>query len=203
MKRTWLLTFGLIIVGVSVFLTLHGARAAVSHALYHRAKYGKASGDLQQVLALCERAHRLYPYNFYVCMLAGEQAYYAGANGDTASARELFARARPWCETGLQLNYYRSQLRILKVRLLERENIAKAVEFLEEFLDWNYWMPGNHLEMVRLCAKSGDYDKALTSLNVLKGREYHAEASAILKDAWLREKASRPVVDMRKKPAKP
>ncbi len=169
-------------------------RAGMSYTFYYQAKYGKLTENrptngpareqaLEKIFNLCERAHGLYPKNFHLCIFAAETAYYERFNDDGTENETRLALARTWCDRGLALNPYKSQLRLLDVRLVGRDDPARAVSLWSTFLDWQFWEPFNHRIMVELLARSGRYAEALSQLKWVEGSKYYREARQSIAEA--------------------
>lgn len=188
MSRSALSVAGLLLAGLCCLGFIHAVRTAKAQVLYYEAKYGASSLDRSRSLDLCERSRQLYPQNYYLYILAGEGAYHASFEAPAHEAQKLRETATTWCDAGLQYNSYNSQLRFLKVNLLADTDLPAAIAMLEEYVDWNYWSPANHFELVKLYVRSGDLDKAFASCKLLEGRAFYTEATALLKSAWKREK---------------
>ncbi len=166
----------------------HAGRAAAAHALYFNAKYGAAASDGDRVLALCSKAHRLYPHNYYCALLAGERAWDMRKGVSSEQERIILtALAVHWCDVGLCLNPYLSSLRYLRMRILEELSIRDAIAWWERHVEWQFWAPYNHLVLVELYAKTGQFERALEAMKWVRGTEYEKEASARLREAWEKE----------------
>lgn len=183
---------GLLLLAVSVYGIFHGARVGLAQAIYHHVKYGSEAGkveNLRSALTRCQHTYRLYPYNYYFCIWMAEKAYYNRFGPDGKESPELLEAARLWCERGLDLNYYRSQLRRLKTRLLAEKSLPEAIKYWEKYIDWQFWEPYNHAVLVEMYAEAGDFSKAAESLAWVEGSRYYDETSEKLHKAWKREKA--------------
>lgn len=178
----------LVLLLVSAAGTFHAVRAAAAAALYHRVKYGRCHSDPVAIFRVSEQSIRLYPLNYYLCIWAAETAYYTSLRADTAEAERRLKIAEYWCDKGLYLNEYKSQLCLLKARLLRRRSPAAAAAYWREYVDWHFWEPYNHAVLVDLYAQSGDYDRALRALQWVKGSPYEEQARAWLRDAWKKER---------------
>ena len=169
-------------------------RAALAYTLYRKAKYGAAADDPVRVLKLSERSHGLYPYNYYLCIHAAETAYHAGlSREDEAERGRLLRSADYWCRRGLQLNPHKRALHLLRSRLLARSSPAEAAEWWAAYVDRHFWEPFNHAMLVEFRAQAGQFDKALESLEWVKGSAHYDRASEALQQAWRREMAPPPV----------
>ncbi|MCE9613011.1 MAG: hypothetical protein K8T26_01960 [Lentisphaerae bacterium] len=191
MQRLGLAMVGLILVAVGLVGTRHGVRAGQAQSLYFRSKYGDWKDSPARIMAAAEQAHQLYPHNDELCIWAAETAYNRRFDGGVESP-VLLAAAATWTRRGLELNPYARPLRVLDVRMTERRSLPEAIRRWEEFVDWQYWEPGNHALLVELYARAGRYREALASLAVIKGRPYHAEAKRWIAHAWQAE-----IADMR------
>lgn len=192
MKKSIAIYFSVILAGLSVYGVVYSCRAAVAQRMYYRAKYTPASDDTKQVLSLCESASQLYRNNYYFCMLSAENAYYSSFSADGDGVGADIGEAQHWCDAGLALNPFRMQLRRLKTCLLARSAPAEAARYWENYVNWQYWDPANHALLVELYALTGEYDKALDSLLLIKESPYYAAASVKLQAAWQKEKALPP-----------
>ena len=173
----------------SLFGLFHGVRAGLAQVLYCRAKFGPLRRHPPAVFRRLAAAHRLYPFNYRFCAFAAQKAYHSRDKGNEEWVDPPMSTARRWCDVGLALNHTDTPLRLLKVSLLEEQSAAKAAAFLEEYVDWDFWDPYYHAELVRLYARAGDFGKAARALSWVKGSKYYAPASAHMRAAWEREKA--------------
>lgn len=190
MKRVCIIFTASLLFVVALAGVVHSARATVAYTLYHRAKYGSARHDVPAILRLAERAHRLYRRNYYLCILAAEQANYAGVVADGADADRMLAVARFWIARGLDLNPYKRQLCLLNARLKAEDSPGDAVEFWAQYVDWHFWDPYNHAVLVELHAGAGQYAQAMSELKWVRGTVHFADAHRKLSEAWAREMAS-------------
>ncbi len=187
MSRIASTTAAVALIGVSFLGAIHSMRAGISQALYRRARYSVAAEDAHAVLRLCHRAHRLYAWNYSVCSLAAERAYYASPRGDPSEERRLLAATEHWTAVGLALNPYIPELNLLRVRLLARESLSEAIQHWERYVDWHFWEPHNHAVMAELYAENGDFNKAYRSLSWTKRTEHYAPTREAILRAWQRE----------------
>ena len=193
-SRWALLVGGSLLLLLAVVGVAHGFRASMSYAGYHSVRYGSQAKqpDAMVVAKICRRANRYYPHNYFMNIMAGEKCWYAEANG-TVTREALVEEARWWCDEGLSQNYFSSQLRKLKTNLLELESPVAAADYWEEYVDWDFWNPDHHADLVRLQVKAGDFDKAARSLLWVEGEPRYAEASAYLREAWKGEQEPPPM----------
>ena len=167
--------------------TVWGVRAAASQILYFQSKYGAFKDNPERIDAVVERAHRLYPFNFYACIWCAETAYYRRFDDRDREIPERVESAKKWCRIGLDLNPYSSELRTLEVELLARTSLDKAIARWEEYVDWQFWEPYNHLVLVRLYCDAGRFGEAAEALAFTEGSRHHREARAYYREAWERE----------------
>ena len=171
----------------SLLGVLHGARASAAQALYHRVRYGAASGDLHRGLRLAEWAYRLDPHHYYLCIWACRSAYETAVTVGGPDAEGWRAAAGRWCERGLALNPYKRQLRLIRARFIARASPADAARYWEEYLAWHFWDRENHAAMVEFYAKAGRLHEAMEQLTWLKGADAEARARAALRRVWQAE----------------
>jgi len=188
MKKLAWVSLAVILVILSVAGLAHGIRAVQANALYFQAKYGSQKDNPTAIFALYERAQHGYPYNYNFCILAAESAYYSSFDVDPKEAARRRLLATQWCDTGLKLDVYKSQLRLLKTRLLAMESLPAAIRYWENYVDWEYWAPRNHAVLVEMYSLAGDFDKALQSLALTEGSDVYNDASHKFVEIWDREK---------------
>ncbi|MDD4871196.1 MAG: hypothetical protein PHR77_11610 [Kiritimatiellae bacterium] len=140
------------------------------------------------MLKFYESALRYYGNNYYFCILAAENAYYSSFQMAAENAHKNIIRAQQWCDAGLKLNPYRVQLRRLKTCLIALNSPMDAVLYWEKYVDWQYWEPAHHALLIELYALTGQYEKAVGSLSLIKDTPYYVEAAKKLDDAWRKEK---------------
>ncbi len=167
---------GILLAGVAAILLVHGARAGLGQFHYFRAKYGPDAKSPEAIAARARRAAALYPFNYRLCLVAGQAAFaQGGGEGDSAPRREALLRARAWCERGLYLNPHMLELRWLKTRIIgEEESPDAAIRYWREYVDWDYWRPQNHAALVRLCVRADRWDDVNRELEVIRGTEEFA-----------------------------
>ena len=102
----------------------------------------------------------MYPYNYYFCIWTAEKAYYTSFEVDNKEALRRLNIAQRWCNAGLGLNAYNSQLRRLKTHLLEKKSPSEAADYWKKYVEWQFWEPYNHAVLAELYAETGDFDKA-------------------------------------------
>jgi hypothetical protein len=169
----------------------HGIRAAVAQKVYHEIKYGDLSHDEvspEKVARKSEYSYSLYPFNFNLCIWTAEKAYYNRFDEKGRIMPERLELARLWCERALELNRYRSQIRLLKAHLLAETSLPKAITYWEKYVNWHFWKPHNHVVLVEMYSDNGDFGKALDSLQWVRGSRHYDYARKRLQDAWDREK---------------
>jgi len=189
--RTFLsILAGILILALSACGILHGMRAGVAQGLYRQAKFGSVRDKPRGIFRRCERARRLYPYNYYFCILASEKAYDRARSLRGAGKADLMAISEKWCDEGLALNRYRRKLRVLKAKHLRRRSPDEAVMYWEEYVDWHFWDPYNHALLADIYASAGYFGKALESLEWVKGSEHYDRVAASVRHAWRGEMKS-------------
>lgn len=182
-ERGFLLLSGMLLLGLAFGHAVYGARAAAAQWTYFMCKYGREPATVRELLAAARRAHRWYPHNYYLAILAAERAH-AAAVARTPPDGELWRQAWLWCERGLAQNPWRSSLRWLKTRLLWREAPQEAIRYWEQFTDWNFWEPWNHAVLAELYAKVGEFEKADEALFWARGAPNYEDARrAVLEEA--------------------
>jgi hypothetical protein len=166
---------------------VHGVRAASAQWMYERAKYGADRSSLLRILALCESAQRLYPFNYYFCLWAATQACQAS---DVPGQGAAHAAADRWCARGIALNPYNRKLQIIRARRLQGRAPRQAAAQWARYVDWQFWDPYNHSLLAELYADAGEVEQALAELEWARGSPYFAAARGRLLEAWEREKQS-------------
>ena len=179
-----ILASAVLLLSSSVLGITRAIRASAGYGIYHGARYGQRSENVNASLAACSSAYRYYPYNYNFAELCAEKAYYE-AMSVTGDEREyLLSAAAHWCDTGLRLNYYRGKLRMLKARLMAMDSPAGAVTYWKAYVDWHYWEPQNHSELAALHAEAGDFDEAFRALDIIKGRPFYDEGRKRVNHYW-------------------
>jgi len=181
------IVLAVVLVAVGVYGALYAIQVAKAQAMYHTAKYGVAKENTEQILRLAAAAQSLYPHNYYFCIWAAEKAYYTSLVADKKDAQELLANSDRWCETGLALNHYKSQLRLLKTHLLEGKSVPDALKYWNQYVEWQFWEPYNHAVLAELYAKAGEFEKSLEELRWVKGSEHYAATGKRIAEAWKRD----------------
>lgn len=188
MKKVVIILSLLLIAG-SVLGMVHGTRAALSLVNYYQTKYrDQDSGeDPIWIARRADDAFTCYEYNYYYCIYAAEKCYYQRLDERGVEIPERIEESVYWCDKGLSLNPYKSQLRRLKVRFLRRESVQEAVEYWEDFVEWSFWDPYHHAVLVELYAEAGDFGKAMDSLTWVAGTTFYDDAKKKVDEAWQRE----------------
>lgn len=185
-----LLIAGLALLIVSICGVVHALRASVAAAVYHRVRYHaeqRSRGDPEWAGMVAERSYRFYPYNYYLCAWIAENFWYYRFNKSGEELSSRVTSAEIWCNRGLEQNSWKSQLRLLKVRLVARESPSAALESWKEYMDWDYWNRYNHAVLVELYARAGDFSNAMEALERVKGTKHHNYARRELHAAWQKE----------------
>ena len=121
------------------------------------------------------------------CTWCAEIAYRESVDSDGWEIPERLAIAEHWCRIGLTLNPHKRALHYLDVRLTSRTSLNDAIVKWERYVDWDFWDPFNHAELVRLYSDAGSFGKAADSLYWLEGSSYYREARQYYREAWRRE----------------
>lgn len=180
---------GIALVVLALGGLVRSTRAFLSHAGYHRLRYGRSPElDVNEVARACERLFRLYPYSHYLCIFVAERACF-GPGGQRIDALDdrRAAIGGQWCDRGLKINPHSRRLRYIKTRLLERDSAKKALAYWLSFVDWQYWDPSNHAVLAELYAKTGEFVRAAQALEMARNSPRHAAAARTVQDAWRRE----------------
>lgn len=193
-RLVFLLFSAVILLLISVAGVTRGVGASAAYFLYYQTKYGDVGRDVSRGLASCAIAARYYPYNYYFAIWSSENSYYESLRSEHPDSEYLIRATEYWCSYGLRLNPYRSQLRMMKARLLARSDPAAGAEYWGEYVDWHYWEPFNHCALAEFHAKAGDFNKAFLALEVIKGMEYHQEGLRRVNEAWKKEKVMPPLL---------
>ena len=151
---------GFAVLAAAIWGVRTSAHACVAQFMYYEAKRGQYAGHVDRVLSQCRKAYDLYPWNYYFAIHAAESAYYGAGDRGTGQWAERMESARLWCDRGLALNPWKSQLRRLKSRLLWEESPGKAIAYWRAYTDWQYWEPYNHEVLAEMYAKAGDFEQA-------------------------------------------
>ena len=182
------LFFGTVLCLFSGWMTGYAARVSLAQQIHHAAKYGIHKDAASEELSdYWERSTKLYPHNYHLYIWAAEKCWYSRYIKPGVEDTSRLTAAGRWCSSGLKANYYSSQLRLLKTHLIERESVADAVEYWEDYVDWHFWSPYNHVVLVDLYVKAGDFVRASESLEWVRNSKYYKEASRKLDDAWQKE----------------
>ena len=170
----------LVLFGLAVAGLIHSARAAVAQHLYFRAKYGTPDGQVWRTVALCGKASRWYPYDYYACLLAGERAFGVTPPEKRSPSSPRWQIASEWCDRGLRLNWRSSELRLLKARLLADVSPGEAAVFWDEYVDWHFWEPFNHAVLVEFYVRAGELEKAEASLAWTRKSPYYRTSRELI-----------------------
>ena len=111
-------------------------------------------------------------------------AWYQRHDIDGSEMQTRRVLADLWCQRGLELNAFNSQLRLLEVRLLMDDALKEAIGKGEAYVEWQFWEPFNHVFLAELYAKDVRYKDAVESLAWAKGSRYASEARQRVLDAW-------------------
>lgn len=158
---------------------LHGIRAGAAQYLYYEARYGTLQDrkdSTERILETCEKAHRLYPWNYLFCAVATDAAFLkADSSMDAASRSRFLTAAGKWCDYGLALNPYNRDLNLRKAGLIGAvgDNSAKAAAHWAGYTDWHYWNPVNHCILGKMYAWAGEFKNAEDCARLIEKSAYH------------------------------
>ncbi|OVE75826.1 hypothetical protein BVX97_03160 [bacterium E08(2017)] len=174
---------------------IHGSVAASSHAIYKAVRYRPENEVTRAPLENSNRAEKsysLYPYNYYFCIWTAENCWYNRHDDDGGEIETRVLAAERWCDRGLELNSRKSQLRLLKARLMARRDARKAAEYWREYVDWDFWDSFNHAALAELYAAAGDIESAMNQLKWLTKPSDLEYARNEINAAWKREMSGNP-----------
>ncbi|MDP6525560.1 MAG: hypothetical protein QGH15_15190 [Kiritimatiellia bacterium] len=180
---------GALLLLISLVGILHGIRAGIAQVIYCHSRYMSREADPETILKQCGTAHSFYPYNYYFCIWAGENAYHNRGKGNTARSKELLAAAGDWADTGHDLNPYNSELAVLKTDVLAGNagTMEEAIALWESYLDWNFWEPFNHFVMIDLYIKAGRLQDAEEALYWLQDTKYFTDLAKRLESEFRKQ----------------
>ena len=180
------LVIGFILVTISALGVVQGVRAGIAQAIHCSIRYGSDSEEVSPEVAsqACEKAHRSYPYNYYLCTWISEKAYY---NRFDEEGKEIEGRrdiAGAWCARGLALNKRKSQLRLMNTRFIAEKSVPDAIAYWKEYVEWDFWDPYSHAVLVDYYVDVGDLEGATSELEWVKGSPHYKDSSRRLLEAW-------------------
>lgn len=167
---------------------VQASRAGIAQVMYRLTKFDtNEKFDMLATVRRYEDAQSLYPYNYYFSIWIAEKAYYERTDSAGVEREDYLQLSRKWCDTGLLLSPYNSQLRFLKTRLLARKSPAEAVNYFEKYVAWNFWKPFNHAFLAELCAEAGQIEKAMAALAWVEESPHYESARRKVQAAWQKE----------------
>ena len=183
-RRALQLGCGLLLIAIAVFGGVQAVRAGWAQHLYWRVKYGDQRGDVDAILRKGSVAHGVYPYNHNLCMWVAEHALSRAASvGTPAGTDDPYALVQEWCERGLSLNPYPRRMRFIKMYLIRRISPEEALQYWNEYVEWQFWEPYNHAVLVDLYAACGQLVEAEDSLRWVEGSPHFPAAKQRLAQA--------------------
>ncbi len=174
------------IVLLSVCGAVHAVRAAISYAGYWQIKYGCQATALSLKLDKAQSVYDLYSWNYNLCIWCAENAYYNRFDSGEEQ-EEMVSAARKWCNRGLALNPHKSQLRLLKARLIAMKSAEEAAEYWQKYVRWDFWRPYHHAVLAEFYIEAGKFWEASGELMWLEDSKYHDEVSEKIRKAWRQE----------------
>lgn len=188
MKKTVLIMTGVFLVFFSLFGAIYASRVAVAQWVYFKFRYGSESkAPLDDITAKCLDAFAMYPHNYYFSIVVAERNYYERADAEGPGEDARLAKSELWCDRGLAQNFHKSQLRLLKTRILARHSIDEAILFWRDYVEWQFWEPYNHAVLAEMYLERGDFAEASKSLQWVKGTVHYPESVRKFNEAWERE----------------
>ncbi len=201
---------GVVMVAVGSVGGVYASKATVAQRLYRRAKFGFFNGTRFEVpavtngaeaVALCRRAERLYPHNWYFPSWASRVTYLEATDPETSEERwpVALAESTELAARALALNPYDSEIRWNYAETLVANNrLPEALAWWRtNVVEREFWNPANHDELARLLMREGseaslaeavDVERLLVSHGPLK-RELSALRRRKLKAAADAERA--------------
>lgn len=180
------------VIGIMLFLisgiyVIYSIRASISQTIYFRAKnnYSKNS----DILSLCQRAQKLYPYNYRLLAWGAEETFDRSEDAIGLDKVNYLSLSETICDQGLSLNPHIMPLPFIKMQLLCRKSIKDGISYWEQYVEWDYWNSYNHAVLAVLYAASGKFGKAMQSLEFIKGTVDYEEAKQIVLDYWAADSA--------------
>lgn len=180
----WLIVFtGFILGAVSLWSAAYAVRVAVAQTIYHEAKYGPQSRDVDAALRMCRTASSIYRYNYHCAAFAAETAYNHATEHAPSNQVYYLEMARFWSERAIALNRYLTLTRWIKARLLWRESPADAIRHWADYTAWHFWDHYNHAMLATMCAMAGDVERAEREMILVRGSEYEADTARVIEAA--------------------
>lgn len=144
---------------------LYGLAASVGEFCYFQSRYGRGRDDLDRTLAWSRAAAACYPFDYYVSIWAGKQAFHGrhAAPSPAATAARLAAATR-WAERGYRLNPYNSETVQLWADVLALSSPRAALDVWEPYVQRHFWDPFSHVFQVDLYLRAGELEKAEADL---------------------------------------
>jgi len=184
--------FGVVLMAAGLMAAGYGWRVTLAQSDYYRLKYGSLAHAAPEVKApLAERAHALYPWNYYLSeLLAGD---FRGPHGDVERDRRLarMTAAAYWCERGRRQNPYGRELAWMAADIARLQSPEAALAIWESYVEFAFWDAWNLAGLVGLMADAGRMEEAVALVPLLRGRPEYAIASSAIENAWKREQLRR------------
>lgn len=182
LKTGFKLLVGPLFLVASLVGVLHGVCAGVAQGLYYESRHGRFRGNTERIIYACEKADRLYPWNYLFCSAATDSAFLKADVTKGAVSKSLLLTAGKWCDVGLALNPYSRDLNLRKAGLMGagEGNALKAAEYWARYTDWHYWNPENHCILGRMYAWAGEFDRAEACAMLITKSGYHAVLRATI-----------------------
>ena len=159
--------------------TFRAARASVAQWLYHRAKFGVWADlsdktppieDGAAAAAVCRKAARLYPWNWYFPSWAAKVLYLEATDPATSDERWPVAlrESADFAARALALNPYDAEIRwIYAENLVAAERVPDAIAWWRGVVDREFWNPANQNELASLLLREGSEESKAEALSLI------------------------------------
>ena len=187
----------MVLILISGFYIFYSVRAGMAQVIYFQTKKkcsladsslqggsGQEVYSLNQLISKCQKADRLYPYNYRLMAWGAEEAFERSQNSIGVERVDYLDFTGMLCDRGLSLNRYMMPMPFIKMQLLCLKSIKEGTEYWEEYVEWDYWNSYNHAVLAGLYAADGKFGEAMQSLQFIKGTVDFAEANKIVQDYW-------------------
>ncbi len=187
-ERTLGVAIAVCFLPVLLFLTVHAAVMSRSQCLYYQAKYGSLRDDDSAALAALDSAHDIDEGNYNVCEHAARRAWDCAGRTTGEARNAMREQARLWCDRALIVNPYQRSMRWMHAQQLAREDPAQGLAAWQDYVEWEFWEPDNHLILADMALNARRLDLAEQALRWAEGTPGYAAMAARIKQE--RERAA-------------